>query len=89
MVKAAKHAEQLSDARLGELAAFAFRRGLDDGRTTSNPKPAAEVWRLLMTGCAAPADRRIIHTKKLRQVYGAGFDISRNLTRHPTRNPEG
>jgi hypothetical protein len=66
--------KELSDNALSDLAARVFRQGLIDGRALSFPRDRGAVMLLLPTH-----ERTILHARKLRQVYGAGYDISRGL----------
>jgi len=63
-----------SDQLFIRLATSAFRMGLADGRTWARPRDSHEVMRAI--GASIP-DQRVLHRTKLRQVYGAGFDIAR------------
>lgn len=65
--------DDLSDNALSEMAARVFRQGLIDGRNTY-PRTRYQVMLLLPVH-----PHRVIHSRKLRQVYGAGYDISRAL----------
>jgi len=67
----------LSDDRLTAIAAKAFQLGLADGREFSSPRTSHE----LIDVVAASYERLIVHRNKLRQVYGAGFDISKALSK--------
>jgi len=67
--------DKYTDAQLTKLAGRAFRLGLEHGRTLSGPVDSVEV----MIHLNVTAHFRIFHRKKLRQVYGAGFDISRQV----------
>lgn len=65
--------DDATDDQLAALADKAFRLGLQHGRRMSGPVDAYQI--MLLLG-HADSQRRKFHTKKLRQVYGAGFDIS-------------
>lgn len=66
--------DNLTDAQLTKLAAKAFRLGLEHGRQLPGPLGAGAVLSHLgITTC------RIVHRRKIRQVYGAGYDITRTL----------
>jgi hypothetical protein len=68
-----------TDTQLTVLAARAFVLGLRDGRTLSSPRRGGAVIRdLTKSGDVW----RNIHRVKLRQVYGAGFDIAKAKTHH-------
>lgn len=59
---------------LADNAKAAFALGLTHGRTTGKPWTARDVMYVCLN---APRDYdwRRIHSKKVRQVYGAGFDV--------------
>lgn len=61
---------EMSDQELTGLAAKAFLIGLKDGRELAGPITADK---LIMELPGHP--HRLIHARKLRQVYGAAFDI--------------
>jgi hypothetical protein len=69
--------DHMSDQRLSQLAALAFIRGLEDGRKGSTPATADALMQTLRDEIGRIVTWRIYHKRKLRQVYGAGFDISR------------
>lgn len=66
----AKDMVTMTDDELAVYASRAFRIGLAHGRKHAKPITANQLAYLL----ELPA-RRIVHTRKIRQVYGAGFDI--------------
>lgn len=57
------------------LATKAFELGMADGRKVG-PGPRNRQ-QLMTTILPANASFRVFHSKKLRQIYGAGFDIVR------------
>ncbi len=61
---------EMDDDQLAAIADKAFRLGLHDGRTLRQPITADKLWGLL-----PQYPRRVMHSVKIRQVYGAGFDI--------------
>lgn len=67
------HMDTLSDRELIDCAVRMFRQGLLDGR--DRERRTADAVMLLIP----PYPRRVIHKRKMRQVYGAGYDISRCL----------
>lgn len=68
--------DDLSDVELADIARAVFLQGLRDGATLSAPHTAEHLMFWL-----PPYDHRIGHKKKLRQVYGAGFDIAAMMRR--------
>ncbi len=68
------HMDDMSDNELASLADTVFRQGLKDGRTLSMPRDKGAVMLLI-----PPHPHRIFQARKLRQVYGAGYDIARTL----------
>jgi hypothetical protein len=69
------------DLQLSQLARSAFHLGLLDGRERLKPRDRYELKNYFQGNWPADANR-IVHTRKIRQVYGAGFDISRTLKRY-------
>lgn len=63
---------EMTDNELASAAGIVFRAGLKDGREKSFPRSRDAVMLLI-----PPYPRRIFHARKLRQIYGAGYDISR------------
>lgn len=59
----------LPDTALADLARHAFLLGLEHGRERPAPISAGALMPLL-------GINHVIYRKKMRQVYGAGFDIS-------------
>lgn len=64
--------DQASVLELTELASAAFRLGLEDGFDGGRLRSSGR----LIEDLGNP-DRRRLHRRKLRQVYGAGFDLGR------------
>jgi len=60
----------MSDQQLADIAATVFLRGLKDARELSGPITANKLMELL-----PGYPHRLIHKRKLRQVYGAAFDM--------------
>lgn len=60
------------DHELERFAALAFWRGIYDARQRKTPRSANELLLFL-----PPANMTILHKLKLRQVYGAAFDITK------------
>ena len=71
---------EMSDQELAGVAAKAFLIGLKDGRELAGPITADK---LMMALPGHP--HRIMHSKKLRQVYGAAFDIMKGHARIKAR----
>lgn len=68
--------DTMTDLQLGDVAAAVFRKGLSDGRLCSRPLPC-DILMAFLPGYP----HRIGHARKLRQVYGAGFDIAKMMLR--------
>lgn len=69
-----------TDDELALIAAAAFKLGLEDGRTLSSPIDSYKVLAgLRRLGVQAGGDMLQGHRIKMRQVYGAGFDISKSV----------
>ena len=64
---------------LNSYGAKAFAMGLLDGRNQNTPKTAEELFAILTENLTLRLDWRRVHHRKLRQVYGAGFDLSKTL----------
>lgn len=62
---------EMTDDVLCDLAREAFKMGLEDGRLLANPISARKLWEVLPWH-----SQQRFHTKKMRQVYGAGFDLA-------------
>lgn len=60
-----------------DVAHAAFILGMEDGLVLSKPRTAATIINQL----PPIPDGRMVHTHKLRQVYGAGFDIAQSNAR--------
>lgn len=73
----------MTDNDLARLADIVFRQGLKDGRAQSHPRTRDLLHLLLPV-----MDCRQIHTAKLRQIYGAGFDIAAANERIAAREGE-
>jgi hypothetical protein len=76
-------ADDWTDDQLADCARAAFLLGLADGRQRSKPRRRDEVVEIARLAY----QRRKIHAAKIRQVYGAGFDLS-NLLVQVQRNKE-
>lgn len=65
---------RLCEKWMADNAKAAFELGLTHGRSVATPWPAQDVMYVCLN---APRnyDWRKLHTKKIRQVYGAGFDV--------------
>lgn len=74
------------DDVLADLARLAFQLGLEHGRTRASPIDRHALQAHLRDSWPDSANR-IVHLRKLRQVYGAGFDISAILKRHAPPPP--
>lgn len=67
---------KVGDNVLVALAARAFHLGLRDGRKLDKPRDSVTVIRALTKG----GDKwQVIHRRKFRQVYGAGFDMAKAM----------
>ncbi len=72
-----------NDTLLRSMAGVAFALGLEDGKVHSAPRSSEWLMRRLRNDYSEEDYTwRIIHRKKLRQVYGAGFDISKIIKDH-------
>jgi hypothetical protein len=60
----------MSDQQLADIAATVFLRGLKDARELSGPITADKLMEWL-----PGYPHRLMHNRKLRQVYGAAFDM--------------
>lgn len=77
-MKLHQHLGTLTDKELCDFAHMAFSFGLSDGRTRSKPIDSeALMHRLFPVGWNGLK----VHRWKLRQVYGAGYDIARAIRR--------
>jgi hypothetical protein len=64
----------LTALQWGPIVGRAFAMGFDDGlKGSATPRNGAEVADIILAGFA----RRVIDRQKIRQVYGAGFDLAR------------
>lgn len=71
-----------TDDELSDIARAAFMLGLADGRTLSGPINSFKVLAFLETlPIKANGDKLKMHRIKIRQVYGAGFDIAQCVER--------
>ena len=67
------HAHEQTCEQWTDLASRAFALGYQDGLRLSTPKTSRMIVTLLM----AHMERRVVDRRKIRQVYGAGFDLGK------------
>lgn len=77
------HMDQLTDREFAVYAQSVFYQGLVDGRKLFHPRTRDAVMLLIPYH-----PRRILHARKLRQVYGAGFDIAKAMRRIEAQSQE-
>ena len=72
------------DMLLQNMATMAFSLGLEHGRKHSRPIDSEALMHELRSThhYKQEIEWRVIHRAKLRQVYGAGFDISSIIRKH-------
>jgi hypothetical protein len=60
-------------------AGIVFNLGLKDGASGARIKNADEVMKALQVECPKfrTGEWRVFHTKKVRQIYGAGLDVAK------------
>jgi hypothetical protein len=66
--------DQYGRQAMTDLAGRAFKLGWDDARKGNTLRNRREVMQELFE---EGSDGRKLHTAKIRQIYGAGFDLSK------------
>lgn len=69
------------DDTLADFAGQCFRLGLSHGRREDMSTPITADALMAVVPMLNQFDRRLYHKRKLRQVYGAGYDIARAMYR--------
>ncbi len=67
---------ELPDSSLALIASAAFMLGLTDGRAGAERAATKDVFVAIMASFPKVKSSRNVDRKKVRQVYGAGYDVA-------------